>query len=447
MSVEAPLNWTTASIGAVTAKPLKLEPTSTARATVRYVDIGLLEGPTDCLTSAPEVESASAPSRCRQVIAAGDTLYSTVRPYLRKIAFVDDGLDGEFASTGYCVLRPRQGIHPRFLYYFTLSKCFEDQLLPLQKGVSYPAVLDREVRAQQIWFPGLPQQQQIVEILEDHLGSLARSEAQLFAALRRVDVLERSMHQVALRGALVVEDLTEGTGRDLMQGIAPLDPDTSEERMWSVPAAWSWARVGDLFTVSVGTTPPRGDASLWNGGIPWVSSGEVAFNRIKTTRETISSAAVVSDKRLHPPGTVMLAMIGEGKTRGQAAILDIEAAHNQNCASIRVGETRILPEFVYAFFQERYLETRRGSSGGNQPALNKGRIQGIPIPVPPLGTQRLIVEELDRLATSGSYLRQSCRTSLDRLNALRAALLTAAFEGKLTGRHTDKELIEELASV
>jgi hypothetical protein len=103
---------------------------------------------------------------------------------------------------------------------------------------------------------------------------------------------------------------------------------------------------------------------LWDGDIPWVSSGEVAFNRIKATRETIAPSAVSGGKRLHPPGTVMLAMIGEGKTRGQTAILDIEAAHNQNCASIRVSETRILPEYVFAFFKERYLETRRGSSGG-----------------------------------------------------------------------------------
>jgi len=61
----------------------------------------------------------------------------------------------------------------------------------------------------------------------------------------------------------------------------------------------------------------------------------------------------------------MLAMIGEGKTRGQAAILDINAAHNQNCASIRVSETPILPEYVYAFLKERYLAgTRKGRLRG-----------------------------------------------------------------------------------
>lgn len=445
MTARAPVGWSTAKLGDVTLKPLKCDPVSTGRRRVRYVDIGQLEGPTSDLSDAPAVDSQMAPSRCRQVLEGGDTLYSTVRPYLRKIAFVQQALDGEFASTGYCVLRPAREIHPRFLYYFTLSKQFEDQVLPLQKGVSYPAVLDREVRAQRIWYPGLREQRRIVELLEDHLGTLARAEEHLFAVLQRLEVLERSVHQLALRGELVPDDLSEGTGRDLLAGAASLDPATLEERSWPTPSAWTWSRIGDLFTVSVGTTPSRGVGTLWNGGVPWVSSGEVAFNRIKTTRETIAPAAVSGSKRLHPPGTVMLAMIGEGKTRGQTAILDIEAAHNQNCASIRVSETRILPEYVFAFFKERYLETRRGSSGGNQPALNKGRIQGIPIPVPPLGTQRLIVEELDRFATSCSYLRNSCRTSLGRVHSLRKALLTAAFEGKLAGRHTDHEAIEERA--
>ena len=70
--------------------------------------------------------------------------------------------------------------------------------------------------------------------------------------------------------------------------------------------------------MSIGATPSRADASLWGGGIPWVSSGEVAFNRITHTRETISIAALRdAESRIHPPGTVMLAIIGEGKLRAR----------------------------------------------------------------------------------------------------------------------------------
>ena len=440
--------WSEASIREVTSTPRKADPVTTGRERVRYVDIGLLAGPTRHLVTAPAVLSVEAPSRCRQVIADGDTLYSTVRPYLRKVALVGQGLDGHFASTGYSVLRPTPRIHPAYLYYFTLSSHFEEQILPLQKGVSYPAVLDREVRGQRIWFPQQDEQRRIVEILEDNLSGLERAVAGLNATQKRLDVLERALHQRALRGLLVPDDLGEGVGGDLVGGAQLLDPSTLDERVWDVPTTWAWVRLGDIFKVAVGTTPSRPDSSLWDGSIPWVSSGEVAFNRIRSTKESISAEGVSNlQRRVHPSGTVMLAMIGEGKTRGQAAILDINAAHNQNCASIRVSETPILPEYVYAFLKERYLETRRGSSGGNQPALNKRRIESIPIPVPPLGTQRRIVEELDAIGITTSYVRRACSEGLSRAAALRRAILAAAFEGKLTGRHTDTEVIEEMADV
>ena len=115
---QIPDGWTVSAVGDVTSKPSKVDPVSTGRQTVRYVDIGLLDGAVDNLTSAPEVASADAPSRCRQVVAGGDTLYSTVRPYLRKIAYVSNALDQEFASTGYSVLRARPAIDPKYLYYF-----------------------------------------------------------------------------------------------------------------------------------------------------------------------------------------------------------------------------------------------------------------------------------------------------------------------------------------
>ena len=137
---------------------------------------------------------------------------------------------------------------------------------------------------------------------------------------------------------------------------------------------WCWSSLGQLFQVEVGATPSRSEASYWNGDVSWVSSGEVQFCRIKATREKITVAGLAnSSTRLNPSGSVLLGMIGEGKTRGQAAILDLEACNNQNCAAIWVSKTPIRPEFVYYFLWSQYEETRRGSSGNNQPALNKAK--------------------------------------------------------------------------
>lgn len=341
---------------------------------------------------------------------------------------------------------PRPGVDPRWVAWGV--RAFERELLRTTRkaGTTVASIEMTRFHQFELPVPDLAEQRRIVEILEDHLSRLKLAVSGVRAAVQRLDVLDRSLHQLALRGGLVADDLSAGAGADLIGDRGPLDVSSVENRTWPVPPSWMWARVGDLFRVAVGTTPSRADDTLWNGSVPWVSSGEVAFNRIKSTRESITEAAAGNTAhRVHPPGTVMVAMIGEGKTRGQAAILDIAAAHNQNCASIRVSETEVLPEFVYAFFKERYLETRRGSSGGNQPALNKGRIESIPMPVPPLGTQRRIVAELDRSGGLIGHARAECETQLRRADSLRRAVLKAAFEGQLTGRHTDSEVVEELS--
>jgi type I restriction enzyme S subunit len=120
----------------------------------------------------------------------------------------------------------------------------------------------------------------------------------------------------------------------------PAAPDTST--LPALPEGWCWTSLGQAFTVTVGATPSRSVPEYWDGGIPWVSSGEVSFCRIRATRETITSAGLdASSTKLNPRGSVLVGMIGEGKTRGQAAILDIDACGNQNAAAIWVSQTEV----------------------------------------------------------------------------------------------------------
>ena len=187
--------------------------------------------------------------------------------------------------------------------------------------------------------------------------------------------------------------------------------------------------VGEVF---VGATPPRDDVQNWGGGIPWVSSGEVAFCRIRRTRETISEAGLGNrERRLHPPGTVLLAMIGEGKTRGQAAILDLAAAHNQNSAAIRLDAEKMIPEFLYYCLMARYESNRRRGSGSQQPALNGGLVREICVPCPDLGAQRHLV----RLTESSLSMLEGVERDIERMRQesarLRRSVLSAALAGRL----------------
>jgi type I restriction enzyme S subunit len=207
-----------------------------------------------------------------------------------------------------------------------------------------------------------------------------------------------------------------------------------------LPPGWVWALLGQLFPVFIGATPSRREPGYWGGSIPWVSSGEVAFCRIRATRERISELGLAnSSVRLHPRGTVLLAMIGEGKTRGQAAILDIEACNNQNSAAIHVGGTEIPPEYVFYFLRYRYEETRRSSSGGNQPALNSDKVAQILIPLPPLDEIECVLSKVEERLTNIEHVVGELPKLDLKVDNLHQSVLRAAFTGKLVPQDPNDE--------
>lgn len=219
----------------------------------------------------------------------------------------------------------------------------------------------------------------------------------------------------------------------------------ADNNLPALPSGWIWSAFGQAFRIYVGATPSRPRSSYWNGDLPWVSSSEVAFCRIKSTRETITELGLQNTStELHPAGTVLLGMIGEGKTRGQAAILDISACNSQNSAAIRVSEAGISPEYIYYYLQSEYERTRKLGSGNNQPALNKSRVQGMNFPLPPLAEQNAIVQELDRLLSVADTIQQSIERELIQADRLRHSILKQAFEGELVPQDPNDEPAERL---
>ena len=132
-------------------------------------------------------------------------------------------------------------------------------------------------------------------------------------------------------------------------------------------------------------------------------------------------------------------MIGEGKTRGQAAILDIEAGNNQNSAAIRVSEAGYPPEYLFWFLVSEYERTRSIGSGNNQPALNKSRVENMRFPLAPLPEQVKIVASLEQAMSVTSSLKQAVSGCLARATRLRQVILKKAFEGKLVPQDPDDE--------
>lgn len=152
-------------------------------------------------------------------------------------------------------------------------------------------------------------------------------------------------------------------------------------------------RLGDIAKISSGSTPARNNQDFWNGDIPWVSTGELSSGFVNETREHVSLRAVhETSLKLLKPGTLLMAMYGQGKTRGIVSRLNITATTNQACASIEIKKDE--PCYVYYFLQFRYESIRKLSNGGSQENLSTEIIKKIKISLPPIAEQRKIAEIL-----------------------------------------------------
>ena len=276
---------------------------------------------------------------------------------------------------------------------------------------------------------------------KENVNFILRHSTRMISKPDHVAGVRQAILALAMRGRLVPQAPEDEPVAALVSSIRSKRPATTRSYAQatddtdytdSYPTTWAVTTIGALFDVYVGSTPSRTDSSLWGGEIPWVSSGEVAFNRIRSTREVITGKALgTSSTRLHPPGTVMLSMIGQGKTRGQAAILEVAAAHNQNCASIRVADTPVPPEYIYLMLAERYERTRLQAEGGSQPALNKEKVRAIRFGLPPLAEQNFIVAKVDELMAVCDELEQSLATEQTERARLLEALLHDALKDPL----------------
>lgn len=162
---------------------------------------------------------------------------------------------------------------------------------------------------------------------------------------------------------------------------------------------WRADAVGAHFSVRSGTTPARGNSSFWEGGsIPWVKTGEIGYRTIESTEEHITETAVASGAAtIFPAGSVLVAMYGQGVTRGRAARLGIDAACNQACAVLNPTDDAVLPAVLYYYLEWQYKELRALAHGGNQQNLNLDIIRAFPMAYPRRQEQAEIAHLLELL--------------------------------------------------
>lgn len=310
---------------------------------------------------------------------------------------------------GLAGIRAKAGVHQKYLLW--ALRASETELAAHGAGSTFAAITGKQLRSHQIALAPLDEQRRIVDNLEYHLSRLDAAERSLGTARARLEAL----HAATIEQCVVQARSHPGT---------------------------SIRALGSLGTVGTGATPLKSKRDYYLGGrIPWVTSGDLARGLISEPTHFITQVALdETPVKLWPAGTLLVAMYGEGKTRGTVAELGLESTTNQACAAIVLyDQTPTHRAWVRLVLDSKYEAMRRLASGGVQPNLNLGIVRALEIPVP---EESLALKLMDRRSTqveAESRLRDELKASVGRARALRAALLRDAFAGRLDGASSAAE--------
>lgn len=216
---------------------------------------------------------------------------------------------------------------------------------------------------------------------------------------------------------------------------------------FNIPEKWKWVRIGEVMSITSGGTPKRSSKEYYEGDIPWIKTGEIKWNYLEDSEEKITLEAINnSSAKLLPKGSVLIAMYGQGLTRGRASILNIDATCNQAVCALLPNEY-ILPEFLFYYFMEGYNRFRKLAQGGNQENFSASLISTFLMPLPPLEEQREIVRILKKLIEKENEALKFI-SQKENIEILKKTILSKAFRGELgTNDPTEESAIELLKEV
>lgn len=202
------------------------------------------------------------------------------------------------------------------------------------------------------------------------------------------------------------------------------------------PCAKQWPKkfISDFARTCSGSTPSRTRADYYAGNIPWVKTGELRDGFISDTDEHVSETALHECSiKLLPADTLLIAMYGQGQTRGRTGLLTSPATTNQACFAILPNSEVFDSQYVQLWFRHNYSRLRRETEGrgGNQPNLNGAVLNRQQVPMPTIEEQKSIVEMVTSRLTVAEQVNRKLQERLNSINELPAALLRQAFSGRL----------------
>lgn len=329
-------------------------------------------------------------------------------------------------SPAYTILYPRDSAVHGYLAALFKSRPFIGNLSLYVTGIRQGQNIDYvKLGRSSIPLPPPAEQASIVRFL----GAVDRKVNRFIRAKRRlIEVLTEQ------KQAIITRAVTKGSNPNVRLKPSGID------WLGDVPEHWEMWQIGHFADVGNGSTPSRGNMAYWTGGtFPWLNSSTVNARTISTSDQFVTDTAL---RECHlprvPAGSVLVAITGQGKTRGMAAVLTIEATINQHLAFIRPRATGMTatPEYLRLFLHAAYPELRRMSddSGSTKGALTCEDLRHFRVALMPRAEQEAVVSAVAEQTHDVDAVIERTEREIDLIREYRTRLVADVVTGKVDVR-------------
>ena len=393
-----------------------------------------------------------------QLIRAGDVVLAMSSGSANKVgkaAQARFNWNGSFGA--FCgLLRPNEEIDPWFFGAFFETQNYRKTISNLAAGININNLRRQHLESMPIPLAPLPEQHRIVARIEELFSRLDAGVEALQKAKAQLQRYRQAVLKAAVEGRLteewrkahpdvepaekLLEQIQYERRTKIGKKYAP--PELDSDSLPELPHGWVWTTIEQIAKVETGATPLRSNSKYYeNGKIPWVTSGSLNDLFIIEADEFITELAIKkTNAKVFPVHSLLVAMYGEGKTRGKVSELLLEAATNQACAAILFeGSADAIRQYVKTFFEKNYDDIRRLSSGGVQPNLNLSIIKSTRIPLPPLEEIEIILQEIACRSSQINNAKGFIDKNMKLSDCFYQSILKRAFEGKLVPQNPSDE--------
>ena len=432
-----PTHWTMKPLKYATVlNPEVLTEDTSPNYFMHYVDIGNVDS-NGRIQAMQGMHYENAPSRARRIVRDGDTIISTVRTYLRAIAFIEKASVNLIVSTGFSVLRPPANVEPQFLWRLVQSQQFIETVVAHSEGVGYPAINPTCLGSLPVWLPSKPEQETIVNFLD---RETAKIDGLVAKKVRLIELLEEE------RTALISHAVTKGLS-SLRDSVGPrppgwgLDPnapmkDSGIEWLGQIPKHWESAPLKHRFDVKLGKMLQPAPSTPADTLEPYLRAANILWGGVDLSDISEMWLSPAEKKKFSIEQDDLL--ISEGGDVGRSAIWRGERSniYFQNAIN-RVrsksdDSTHFLYYWIYTLKHGGYIDILCNKA--TIAHFTAEKVQAISVFLPPAEEQRLIVDFIDRETVKIDALIGKIHQHIEKLREYRTAMISAAVTGKIDVR-------------